>query len=108
MDMLSAAVADAFGLLRKDLYRHLDEAEFLATNEEEWTEEDIDLARKLIPDLVLVIRGLLYDHQVRPDGNCRICASSVWPCPVVTLIHGRIKDPHHQYVALYDRVHAKE
>jgi hypothetical protein len=31
MDMISPACADAFQLLRTDLYGHLDEAEFLAT-----------------------------------------------------------------------------
>jgi hypothetical protein len=98
------AVADAFGLLQMDLYHHLDEAEFLALKFQEWTEEDSDAARKLIPDLVIVIRGLLLDHQVRPGGNCRICTSE-WPCPVVALIHGLIKDPQRQYVALARRVH---
>ncbi|HSL09602.1 MAG TPA: hypothetical protein VK887_16735 [Pseudonocardiaceae bacterium] len=98
------AVADAFGLLQMDLYHHLDEAEFLALKFQEWTEEDADAARKLIPDLVIVIRGLLLDHQVRPSGNCRTC-TSVWPCPVVTLIHGLVKDPQRQYVALARRVH---
>jgi hypothetical protein len=98
------AVADAFGLLQMDLYHHLDEAEFLALKFQEWTEEDADAARKLIPDLVIVIRGLLLDHQVRPSGNCRTC-TSVWPCPVVALIHGLLKDPQRQYVALARRVH---
>lgn len=103
MGMLTPAVADAFGLLQMDLYRHLDGAELLAPTCQEWTEEDVDTARKLIPDLVIVIRGLLLDHQVRPDGDCRTC-TSVWPCPVVALIHGLIKDPQRQYVALALRV----
>jgi hypothetical protein len=91
MGTLSPVIADAFSLLRVDLYRHLDEAESLATTGQEWT-EDSATARELIPDLVLVIRGLLLDHQVRPGGDCRTCAS-VWPCPVVVLIHGLVKDP---------------
>jgi hypothetical protein len=99
MGTLSPAVADAFGLLRMDLYRHLDEAEFLALKYQEWTEDDAENARALIPDLVFVIRGLLINHKVRPDGDCQTCAS-VWPCPVVTLIHGMVKDPERQYVAL--------
>ncbi len=104
MGTLTPAVADAFGLLQMDLRRHLDEAECLALTCEEWTEEDVDTARTLIPDLVIVIRGLLLDHQMRPGGDCRICTSP-WPCPVVALIHGLIKDPHDQYVELAYRVH---
>ncbi|MGH3803461.1 MAG: hypothetical protein ACRDTD_25695 [Pseudonocardiaceae bacterium] len=107
MGTLAPAVADAFGLLQMNLYRHLDEAEFLAQKCQEWTEEDSDTARKLIPDLVIVIRGLLYDHQMRPGGDCRIC-TSVWPCPVVALIHGLIMDPHRQYVALVNRAHDEQ
>ncbi len=107
MGTLAPAVADAFGLLQMDLYRHLDGAELLALKCQEWTEEDVDTARTLIPDLVIVIRGLLLDHQVRPDGDCRTC-TSVWPCPVVALIHGLLKDPQHQYVELARRVHDAE
>jgi hypothetical protein len=97
-------VADAFDLLHKDLYHHLDEAEFLVRKFQEWTEENIDTARQLIPDLVIIVRGLLLDHQVRSDGDCRICRSA-WPCPVVTLIHGLLKDPQRQYVELVNRAH---
>ncbi|MGH8964023.1 MAG: hypothetical protein ACRDXB_01655 [Actinomycetes bacterium] len=105
MGTLAPAVADAFGLLHMNLYRHLDEAEFLAQKCQEWTEEDRDTARKLIPDLAIVIRGLLLDHQVRPGGDCRICTPAQgWPCPVVALIHGLIMDPHRQFVALARRV----
>jgi hypothetical protein len=104
MATLSPALADAFDLLHMNLYRHLDEAEFLARKCREWTGEDIDTARELIPDLVCIIRGLLFDHQVRPDGNCRICTSA-WPCPVVALIHGLIKDPQRQFIALINQAH---
>ncbi len=104
MGTLTPAVADAFGLLQMDLRRHLDGADSLALKYEEWTEEDVDTARELIPNLVIVIRGLLFDHQVRPGGDCRSC-TSVWPCPVVALIHGLLKDPQHQYVELARRVH---
>ncbi len=104
MITLTPAVADAFDLLQMDLRRHLDAADFLALKNDEWTEEDADAARTLIPDLVLVIRELLTDHEVRPDGDCRIC-TSVWPCPVVALMHGLIKDPKHTYITLADRVY---
>ncbi|MGH3721349.1 MAG: hypothetical protein ACRDRI_21360 [Pseudonocardiaceae bacterium] len=103
MGTLSPVVADAVNLLHVNLYHHLDEAEFLARKFQDWTEEDADTARALIPDLVVVIRGLLYDHQVRRGGDtCRTCASA-WPCPVVTLIHSLIKDPERGYIALVNR-----
>ncbi|MGH3754473.1 MAG: hypothetical protein ACRDRP_17595 [Pseudonocardiaceae bacterium] len=107
MSTLTPAVADAFGLLQMDLLRHLDAADFLALKNDEWTEADVDTARTLIPELVLVIRELLTDHEVRPDGACQIC-TSVWPCPVVTLMHGLIKDPKHTYIALADRVYGAQ
>ncbi|MGH3693561.1 MAG: hypothetical protein ACRDRX_06120 [Pseudonocardiaceae bacterium] len=103
MDPLAPAVADAFGLLLTDLYRHLDGADSLSQKFEEWTEEDSDTARQLISDLVIVLRGLLLDHQVGRGGHCRTCKSA-WPCPVVTLMHGLIKDPDSQFVELALRV----
>jgi hypothetical protein len=104
MDTLAPAVADAFDLLREDLYRQLDEAESSALSYQDWEQDDIDTARKLIPNLVLILRGLLLDHQARPSGDCRTCTSA-WPCPVVALIHGFLKDPDGQFVALARRVH---
>lgn len=102
MDTVSPALADAFGLLRTDLIAHLDTAEFLATKTEDWIDRDVDAARALIPDLVLVIRGLLREHGARADGECRLCGSA-WPCPVVTTIHALVKDPANQFVALVRR-----
>ena len=104
MGTMSPLVTDAFRLLRSDLYGHLDEAEYLALKSPEWSEHDTDTARALIPDLVVVIRGLLVEHAVQPSGECRIC-SSAWPCPVVTTIHPLMKDPERQYVELVRRGH---
>jgi hypothetical protein len=104
MDTLAPAVADAFALLQEDLYRRLDEAESSALSYQDWEDDDIDAARELIPELVIVIRGLVLDHQVRPGGGCRVCASE-WPCSVVSLIHGLLKDPDHEYPELARRVH---
>jgi hypothetical protein len=53
MDTISPACADAFHLLRMDLIGYLDEAESLATKNDEW-DEDRETARRLIPDLVIV------------------------------------------------------
>jgi hypothetical protein len=95
----SPALADAGHLLHDDLYVHLHEAECLAEQDNEWSADDRDTARKLIGDLVLVIRGLLIEHRSQSSGDCRICTSA-WPCPVVTTIHATVKDPQRQFVAL--------
>lgn len=102
MSTLSPALAEAFDLLHSSLYLPLDEAEFLALKGPEWTEEDGDAAYQLILDLVLVIRGLVYEHRVQPDGDCRICTSA-WPCPVITLIYGLLKDPQGHFADLVGR-----
>jgi hypothetical protein len=62
----------------------------------------MDTARKLIPDLVVVIRGMLIEHEPQPSGGCRVC-SAAWPCPVVTRIHALVKDPGREFVALLRR-----
>ena len=102
MDATPPLVAEAFQLLLMDLYEHLSEAEFLAEKTTAWSEKDIDSGRRLIPDLILVIRGLLLDHQSTPGGDCRVC-HGVWPCPVVTKIHGLVKDPGREFVAIVTR-----
>ena len=99
MSTLSPACADAFGLLREDLYIHLEEADCLATQDGEWSGDDIQTARGLISDLVLALRGLLAEHRLQPSGDCQICTSG-WPCPVVTTIHAIVKDPERQFVAI--------
>lgn len=101
MDALSPAAADAFALLREDLDEHLCEAEALAWLFE-WSEADVDRVRTLIVDLVQVIRGLLMEHKPEPTGECRTCPSA-WPCPVVTLIHGLVKDPDRTFAALLNQ-----
>ncbi|MGH8967932.1 MAG: hypothetical protein ACRDXB_21780 [Actinomycetes bacterium] len=103
MDTISPVHVDAFRLLLVDLYAHLCEAEDLASNTDEWSGEHIDSVRRLIPDLLVTIRGLLVEHEVTPGGNCRTCPSA-WPCPVVTTIHALIKDPDHEFIALASRV----
>jgi hypothetical protein len=102
MDPISPARTDAFDLLCTDLDHHLSETESLASKANEWSWDDIDVARKLIPDPVVVIRGLLIEHGAQPSGECRVC-SSAWPCPVVTTIHALVKDPDRQFVALVRR-----
>jgi hypothetical protein len=99
MDTTPPPLADAFQLLLMDLYEHLSEAEFLATKTTAWSEKDLGSARRLIPHLILVIRGLLLEHRRTPGGDCRICLS-VWPCPVVRTIHELVKDPEREFVAI--------
>lgn len=102
MSTLSPVLADAGHLLHENLYNHLHEAEYLAEQDDEWSTDDMETARKVIGDLVLVIRGLLSEHKLGSSGNCQTCPSA-WPCPVVTTIHATVKNPQHQFVALIRR-----
>jgi len=102
MDTISPVHADAFRLLLLDLYTHLCEAEDLASKTGEWSGEDIDSVRKLIPDLLVMIRGLLVEHEVTPSGHCRTCLSA-WPCPVMRTIHALVKDPDREFAAIVYR-----
>ncbi|MGH3792373.1 MAG: hypothetical protein ACRDRU_11175 [Pseudonocardiaceae bacterium] len=107
MNTISPACADAFHLLRMDLLGYLDEAESLATKDDEWDEEDRETARRLIPDLVTVIRGMMAEHKPQPDGGCRVC-SATWPCPIVTTIHALVTDPDRAFWALLRRANNDE
>ncbi|MGQ0778642.1 MAG: hypothetical protein ACT4NY_30230 [Pseudonocardiales bacterium] len=99
MGTISPAVAYVFRLIRTDLYGHLDETDYLAFKHDEWSPQDAEEARKLISNLVLVIRGLLIEHVIQDSDDCLICTSQ-WPCPVVTTIHTLIKDPEHHFTTL--------
>jgi hypothetical protein len=106
MPTISPAVADAFRLLRTDLFCHLDEAEYLAIRWDSWSDEDVNTARALIPDLVFLVRQLLREHDVRTDGACEICMTQ-WPCPVVTTIHLVVKNPEHRFVPLVNNANGE-
>jgi len=99
---LSPAVAAAFRRLRDDLCRHLDEAECLVDQDDEWSRGDVATARKLINGLVVVLRGLLTEHTLQHSGDCRTCVVA-WPCPVFTTVHVLMKDPQRQFPALVFR-----
>jgi hypothetical protein len=94
---ISLVEADAFRLLRDDLYRHIHEAEYLATDHETWTEEQAERAHDLIPDLVTVIRGLVVMHE-GPE-RCATCHAR-WPCEQFATIHRLVKDPDHAFGTL--------
>ncbi len=66
MDTISPVHVDAFGLLCANLYDHVDETDFLAGKVREWSEDDTEAARSVIPDLVSVIRGLLSNMRCSP------------------------------------------
>jgi hypothetical protein len=99
MDTLSSTLKTAFTLLRFDLYEHLDEADRLAGECREWTEQDHETAGKLIEDLVVVIRGMLGAHKETAAVTCRACGTA-WPCEVVRTVHDLVKDPETQFVKL--------
>ncbi len=99
MDTIPAALCEAYRLLRIELYRHLDEAEFLATKYQPWSGTDATSARALIPDLVVVIRGVLVQHEESRQGHCRCCTEQ-WPCPTVQTIHRLLKDPDREFTRL--------
>ena len=82
-----------------DLYNHLSEAEELASRPREWTDEDIGSVCKLIPDLLVMVRGLLVEHEAAPSGHCRTCPVP-WPCPVMTTIHRLVKDRVREFAAI--------
>lgn len=105
MDSQSPAVADAFHLLRNNLYEHLDEAEFLAMKYDPWTDVDERSARAVIPDLVTVIRVVLALHDTDTHERCDNC-NEKWPCRAFQQIHRLVKDPDREYGRLLAR--AKE
>jgi hypothetical protein len=99
MDQITPALADAFRLLRQDICGYLDEAEFLSTKLTEWTNEDAATARRLVPDLVTIVRGILLDHKETVVGTCGRC-NTRWPCSTVHTIHGLIKNPDHEFLKI--------
>jgi hypothetical protein len=107
VEALQPAIADAFRLLRQDIYGYLDEAEFLATKLGDWTRDDARSARCLVPDLTSIVRGILLDHKETPTGACPTC-NSPWPCSTVSTIHRLVKDPAREFVKIAQRAHERE
>jgi hypothetical protein len=102
METTPPALADAYRLLRHDLYGYLDEAEFLATKLGEWNQEDVNSARDLVPDLTAIVRGILLDHKETAVGTCPTC-NTRWPCSAVCTIHRLVKDPAREFVKIAQR-----
>jgi hypothetical protein len=103
MDTISPALADAYALLRQDLYEHLDEAECLGLTDD-WTAAEQDSAHRLIADLVVVIRGMLAGHTENTRGTCTKCSTG-WPCDVVSTIHRLVKDPDNEFARILRKAH---
>lgn len=103
MDTTSLVATDAIRQLRTNLYEHLDEAEGHATKLSRWSEEDIATARRLIPDLVTVIRGVISLHALGPSASCRTCGAA-WPCQAFATMHRLVKDPDNEIVRLLTQV----
>jgi hypothetical protein len=102
MKKLSPVIDDAIRLLLQDLYRHLDEAEFLSSKYIEWSEEDIDLARRLIQDLITVVRGVVTLHDTPNGSVCRTC-DMTWPCQAMETLHRLLKDPDKEFVKILNQ-----
>jgi hypothetical protein len=103
MDTTSPVATDAIRLLHYNLYEHLDEAEGHATKDSRWSEEDIETARRLIPDLVTVIRGVVALHEKGRSASCRTCGA-LWPCQAFQTLHRLVKDPDRELVRLLNRI----
>lgn len=102
MGTLSPATADAFKLLRADLYFPLDQAELLACSLDQWSDQETKITRELITDLVQVTRQLLRKHKPKNSGECEACLFT-WPCGVLETIHTVVADPERQLAALAQR-----
>jgi hypothetical protein len=100
MTTIPPALADAYALLRDNVYQHLDEAEFLALKEDDWSAAEIDSVRRLFPDLLQVIRTLWHKHEPTWNGRCRCCLRP-WPCATAQAIHHELKDPGREFARLY-------
>ncbi|HEU5469031.1 MAG TPA: hypothetical protein VFV67_00135 [Actinophytocola sp.] len=97
-----AVRADAYHLLQQDIYRHLEEAEYVAEDLLEDDEDSIELGSMLLVELSAMIRGMLGLHRTTPTGTCRTCGGP-WPCHVVGTIYTMVKDPQRPFVELMRR-----
>jgi hypothetical protein len=98
MDIYSPVVTDAFRLLHNNLYEHLDEAEFVATAAT-WSEEE---TRRLIIDLVTVVRAIVVLHEKAESNSCRTCGAQ-WPCQAFQAVHRLLKDPNREFARIRER-----
>jgi hypothetical protein len=98
VDKTLALLAEAYHLAQQDLYHHLEEAEYLA-EDDDWTEEQAGLVRDLVPELVMIIRSVISAHRSDNAGHCLTCELP-WPCQVLATVHSLVKHPDHHFVQL--------
>lgn len=97
MDTMSPARKQAYSLLRNEICMYLEGAEELS--QLDWYEQEAEQVRKVIPDLVTIIRGMMVLHEVVNNGNCKTC-SQPWPCSITETIHTLVKDPERTFGAI--------
>lgn len=102
MKSAEAIRAEAFDLLRQDLYTYLDESECPVESLEVGEREAVRSACKLIPDLTTVIRGVLGDHKNDEAGKCHTCVAE-WPRQSVRTIYALVKDPEREFLNIVER-----
>lgn len=101
MTPISPTLDRAYLLLRNEIYQLLDDAECLA--QLFWDAENEALARKAIPDLTTVIRGMVALRESSDTGQCKACHCS-WPCQVTECVHALIKDPERVFTDILHKL----
>lgn len=104
MTATPSAQADAAAMLHTNMLEHLEAAEYIAADNT-WTEEHQTTARKVIEDLVAVLRGVLAGHKTTDTATCPACEQP-WPCAELRTIHRLVKDPDRAFPALLTRARA--
>src|SRR5262245_29038470 len=101
MSTTSPIEAEAFRLLRDNLYEHLEEAEYLA-DAGPWSPEQAESIRTVMSALVTIIRSLMAQHDPPRAPARRYCATcnTYWPCPGIYAIYKVLKDPDGELVKL--------
>ncbi|GAB3468574.1 hypothetical protein [Actinophytocola sediminis] len=102
MTAISPVLDQAYCLLRTDIYRQLDEIEYLVQFDD-WNDEQHELVRKVIPDLTTVIRGLIAEHESSTLGQCKKCGTT-WPCMMTESIYALVKDPVRVFYRIVNHV----
>jgi hypothetical protein len=101
-DTVSAALCEAYRLLREDMQQYIENAEGYGDDSASWTDEEIDTAGELIGDLAMTLRWILGPHRSAEHGRCATCDTD-WPCQVVRVMHELLTHPDTQMYKLTQR-----